>query len=82
MLCEVIMEMDLSSLFVFKILEIKNEDPTCLVYRTNFVTEEDGLKWLDEYSKKTNTNWIVKNGLYNPERYVMHKNNPPGLVLL
>lgn len=58
--------MELSSLFIFKSVENNKDGST--TYRTNFVSEEDGVKWLDEYSKKTNTNWIVKNGVYNPQR--------------
>ncbi|XP_018324269.1 uncharacterized protein LOC108736369 isoform X2 [Agrilus planipennis] len=63
--------MEPSSIFIFKRVENKKDSST--VYRTNFMSESDALKWLDEYSKKTNTNWIVRNGVYNPQRLVFHK---------
>lgn len=54
--------MNLSKKFVFeKLID-------GVSYRTNFKSENDVQKWLDEYSRETNTNWIIRNGLYNPQR--------------
>lgn len=38
--------------------------------RCNLNTENDAKQWLNEYSEISKTNWIIKDGLYEPQKYV------------